>query len=788
MTCRRYEDRPTGLLGCDYKIENGRYRFARIYDGENWNPGSRAPLTQPGVNVQEGEYLLAVNGRELRAADNVYSFFEATSGKKVGSGSGQIPTAAARVTSRSCRSPTKRGCATWPGSKTTAARSIEATKGRVAYVYMPDTAFGGLTNFTRYFYAQVGKEAVIIDERFNGGGALATDIIEQLNRKMMSLVATRDGEDEVQPQGAIFGPKVMIINEFAGSGGDAMPNYFRRAGVGKLIGKRTWGGLVGRAGAPPLMDGGFVTAPSSAVWGPNGEWDAENVGIAPDIEVEHDPELVRKGSDPQLEKAIEVVMAELEKNPVPKPKRPAYPNVSQEAVDLETRDRTPWHSSLDARSFRRRPRPCLAPRPYCVGAIDLLAGQQTTYSARAVNLVAESTVVDLLNQFLFPDFAERPPKSERWLRQPGVMRAEDAATYLDSGIDVFGLGHGAGTYEQALRFFAEWNGFLADYADWFMRIDEAADFERVRKARKVGVMLTFQDSTHFRTPEDVTTFWGMGQRISQLTYNFNNRIGSGFLEHRDGGLSVFGASILHKMNEVGMAADLSHCADQTTLDAIAVAKKPIVFTHATCRAVAPGLLRAKTDEAIKGMARTGGVMGVAFIRFLVRAREPVTIEHALDHIDHIVKLVGVEHAAIGSDLDLVGNPNAINGGTSPKGQPNFDRYQYHEGPNGRITIEGLDHPKRMFDVAEGLIRRGYTDDHIRLILGGNAVRTLTAFGVGSLLRQILVDWATPPSGFFELRLGEPSDRRDLEAAQRRIDCCHHRRLHFRGVHASEPIA
>jgi tricorn protease len=199
------------------------------------------------------------------------------------------------------------------------------TNGRVAYVYMPDTSFGGLTSFTRYFYAQVGKEAAIIDERFNGGGALATDIIEQLSRKMLSLVASRDGENEVQPQGAIFGPKVMIINELAGSGGDAMPNYFRRAGVGKLIGKRTWGGLVGRAGAPQLMDGGFVTAPSSAVWSPTGEWDAENVGISPDIEIEHDPELVRKGQDPQLEKAVEIVLAELAKNPVPKPKRPAYP-------------------------------------------------------------------------------------------------------------------------------------------------------------------------------------------------------------------------------------------------------------------------------------------------------------------------------------------------------------------------------------------------------------------------------------------------------------------------------
>ena len=213
----------------------------------------------------------------------------------------------------------------------------EATNGRVAYVYMPDTSFGGLTNFTRYFYAQVGKEAVIIDERFNGGGALATDIIEHLKRTMMSLVATRDGEDEVQPQGAIFGPKVMIINEFAGSGGDAMPNYFRRAGVGKLIGKRTWGGLVGRAGAPPLMDGGFVTAPSSAVWGPAGEWDAENVGIPPDIEVEHDPALVRQGKDPQLDRAIAEVMAELKKNPVAKPKRPAYPNYHKKKTTTESR-------------------------------------------------------------------------------------------------------------------------------------------------------------------------------------------------------------------------------------------------------------------------------------------------------------------------------------------------------------------------------------------------------------------------------------------------------------------
>jgi len=329
----------TGLLGCDYEIANGRYRFARIFDGENWNPDLRAPLTQPGVNVQEGEYLLAVNGRDLRATDNVYSFFEATSGKQVTLRVGTNPDGSGARTVTVVPVPSEsrlRNLAWTEGNRRLVDR---LTKGRVAYVYMPDTAFGGQTYFTRYFYAQVDKEAVIIDERFNGGGALATDIIEQLKRPMMSLVATRDGEDEVQPQGAIFGPKVMIINEFAGSGGDAMPNYFRRAGVGPLIGKRTWGGLVGRAGAPQLMDGGFVTAPSSGVWSPSGAWDAENIGIHPDIEVEHDPELVRKGQDPQLERAIKEVMAALEKNPVVKPKRPAYPNYHNKKATTTSSDR-----------------------------------------------------------------------------------------------------------------------------------------------------------------------------------------------------------------------------------------------------------------------------------------------------------------------------------------------------------------------------------------------------------------------------------------------------------------
>ncbi len=316
----------TGLLGCDFKIENGRYRFARVYNGENWNPGMSAPLTQPGVNVAAGEYLLAVNGRNLGAADNVYSFFEGRSGKQTRLLVGSDPSGAGarEVTVVPISSDSRLRNLAWIEDNR---RKVERlTNGRVAYIYLPDTSSGGYTNFNRYFYAQTRAEAAIVDERFNAGGQLATDVIEFLSRRLLSSVATRDGDDEIQPQGLIAGPKVMLVNEYAGSGGDAMPWYFRRTGVGKLIGKRTWGGLIGRAGAPSLMDGGMVTAPSSGVWDPvESKWIAENVGISPDIEIEQDPALVRQGHDPQLEKAVEVVMAELAKSPAKPLVRPAFP-------------------------------------------------------------------------------------------------------------------------------------------------------------------------------------------------------------------------------------------------------------------------------------------------------------------------------------------------------------------------------------------------------------------------------------------------------------------------------
>jgi tricorn protease len=316
----------TGLLGADYQLSEGRYRFARVYSGENWNPQMRAPLTQPGVNVKAGEYLLGVNGREVRASDNLYSFFEGLANKSVVLKVGSDPTGAGSREVTVVPVADESGLRNLAWIEENRRKVDKMTNGRVAYIYMPDTAMGGLSAFNRYFYAQIGRQAAIVDERFNGGGLLATDIAEIMNRKPLSALANRTGADLVQPQG-IFGPKVMLINERAGSGGDAMPWYFKRAGVGKLIGTRTWGGLVGMAGAPPLMDGGFVSAPSSGVYNPlSGEWEVENIGVAPDIEIEQDPALVRKGRDPQLEKAIEVVLEELEKNPPPKLRRPAFPN------------------------------------------------------------------------------------------------------------------------------------------------------------------------------------------------------------------------------------------------------------------------------------------------------------------------------------------------------------------------------------------------------------------------------------------------------------------------------
>jgi len=315
-----------GLLGADYKIENGKYRFAHVYDGENWNPKLQAPLTQPGVDVKEGEYLLAVNGREVHGTDDVYSFFLETAGQqtvlKVGSnpdGSGSREVTVVPVDSED-------GLRNLAWIENNRRKVDQMTGGKVAYIYLPDTFVSGYTNFNRYFFAQVGKEAAVIDERFNHGGFLADFIVDYLRRTILNKVMTREGKEQSEPAGAIYGPKVMIVNQFAGSGGDALPWYFRKLGIGPIVGERTWGGLIGIGGYPSLLDGGYVMAPRWAIYGLKGEWEVENHGIAPDIEAMMDPKLVREGHDPQLEKAVETVMHILKEHPLPQYATPTYPD------------------------------------------------------------------------------------------------------------------------------------------------------------------------------------------------------------------------------------------------------------------------------------------------------------------------------------------------------------------------------------------------------------------------------------------------------------------------------
>ncbi len=314
-----------GLLGADFAIENGRFRFARVYNGENWNPGLQAPLTQPGVNVVAGEYLLSVRGRNLTARDNVYQALEGTAGKAVvlRVGPNADGTGARDVTVVPVEDEEGLRHLAW--IEDNRRKVDELSGGRVAYVHMPDTAGGGYTSFNRYYFAQVGKQGAVIDDRFNHGGLLADYVIDLMRRPVMSRIAGRDGEDQTSPGAAIFGPKVMIVNEMAGSGGDAMPWYFRKAGIGPLVGTRTWGGLIGIFGYPPLVDGGGVTAPRVALYGLDGDWEVENRGITPDVEVEFDPKAWRAGRDPQLEKAVELVMEALKKSPLPSYKRPPYP-------------------------------------------------------------------------------------------------------------------------------------------------------------------------------------------------------------------------------------------------------------------------------------------------------------------------------------------------------------------------------------------------------------------------------------------------------------------------------
>ncbi len=361
------------------------------------------------------------------------------------------------------------------------------------------------------------------------------------------------------------------------------------------------------------------------------------------------------------------------------------------------------------------------------GRYPLSAQSSQEYSARSIRLVTESPVVDMLCQFRFADLrGEGMPLARRWLVDPTSFTAEHFETFKESGVNVLALGRGANSFEGALEFCAEWNGFIASHSDYFPRVDDPSDLDGLADSEKIGIMVTTQNAEHFRGVGDVDTLFGLGQRVAQLTYNFQNRLGAGFLEHRDGGLTVFGHAILERMQDVGMVVDASHCGDQTTMDALDAATRPIIFTHASCRALIPGHLRCKTDEAIRALANGGGVMGIPFIRFMIRGEPPVTVDDVVAHFRHVADTVGVEHVGIGSDLDIYGfgSPRQPPGGPGPEGQANFERYRPFFTEEGYVHIEGLDHPRRVFDLTEGFVRAGFGDDEIRLMLGGNWIRVL----------------------------------------------------------------
>jgi len=312
-----------GLLGADFAVENGRYLIKRIYTGENWNPDLRAPLSAPGTQVSEGDYLLEVNGKQLVPPTNLFSMFEGTSGRQTLIRVGKNPSMEGSRVITVIPIPSEDGLRTRAWVEDNRRTVDKLSNGRLAYVWLPNTAGPGYTYFTRYYYAQQDKEGAIIDERYNQGGQVADYIVSELDRKLMGYFAQRDGQPATSPIAGIYGPKVMIINESAGSGGDALPYMFRQRKLGPLVGTRTWGGLVGTLGFPPTIDGGGITAPNLAFYDLSGRWAVENEGVAPDIEVEYTPAEVIKGRDPQLERAVQEAMKLLEQNPVRRVPRPA---------------------------------------------------------------------------------------------------------------------------------------------------------------------------------------------------------------------------------------------------------------------------------------------------------------------------------------------------------------------------------------------------------------------------------------------------------------------------------
>ncbi|HEX4963843.1 MAG TPA: membrane dipeptidase [Thermoanaerobaculia bacterium] len=340
------------------------------------------------------------------------------------------------------------------------------------------------------------------------------------------------------------------------------------------------------------------------------------------------------------------------------------------------------------------------------GRFSLFADGRRDHSSRAVELVGRSMVIDMLG-LLTLDW----PKLYGWQRDPAAFGSSDLKKLRSSGVRVFHPAvdpNSADPYAAAVGWMEGWNRLLDRRSDAFLRIAGAPDLKRMHDCAgqgKVGIVLGFQSSGHFRTVDDVARFYGLGQRVSQLTYNSRDRLGCGCFEERDSGLTAFGAQVVAAMNRLGMAVDVSHCSERTSLDAIAASIRPVLVTHSNCRALVAHP-RCKSDAVLRALAARGGVMGITTVAAFVSPHRHPTVEDLLNHFDHVARTVGVEHVGIGSDTDV------------DAADPATGR------PLARYALHGLAPARRVFDLAEGLVRRGYGDDAIELILGGNFRRVL----------------------------------------------------------------
>ena len=341
------------------------------------------------------------------------------------------------------------------------------------------------------------------------------------------------------------------------------------------------------------------------------------------------------------------------------------------------------------------------------------AEPKSDYPAKVIDLVERSLVIDMLGPLKL-DFT---PEAYAM-----PLTDAEAAMFRSSGITAFhnsvGVG-GLSAYEDALQFIAAWSGFCGRNPEVFSLVGRAEDIDHAKAKKKIAVIIGLQNADEFRETKDVKSFYELGLRCAQLTYNTQNLIGSGSTERVDGGISDYGIQIIKAMNEVGMLIDVSHSGDRTTLDAIEASPQPIAFTHSNCRAL-NNHPRLKTDEAISKLAAKGGVMGITGVRNFVKDKEPTTVEDIVDHIDHVVKLVGIEHVGIGTDSDLMGYDHM------PADQYKQLKagYKASYAFRDKIDTDGFNHPRKIYDLTAVLIRRGYSDANIQAVLGGNFRRLL----------------------------------------------------------------